>query len=71
MELKEEYAVATLLDGKYKKYFFRDPAAFEEAKSTLIEKLVQAMQEDTNTEVINPLRLFQPMLAEKVSKLEF
>lgn len=51
MELKEEWAIATILDGKYKKYFFRDPDAYERAKSAVIEKLVQAMQEDTNTEV--------------------
>ena len=67
MELKEEWAIATILDGKYKKYFFRDPDAYERAKSTLIEKLVQAMREDTNTEVKYWVTQFEsPNIAGKI-----
>ena len=51
IEDKEHYALASLLDAKYKGYFFRDPAALERAKSKLIEKLVEAMSNETEAEV--------------------
>ena len=51
MENKEQYAISTLLDGKYKRFFFRDPDAYERAKASLVEKLVDALREETNTEV--------------------
>ena len=52
MEYKEQYAISTILDGKYKRYFFRDSDAFYRAKATLVLKLVDALREDSNTEVI-------------------
>ena len=51
MEYKDQYALSTLLDAKYKRYFFRDPAAFDHARNRLIEKLVQAMRSESDIEV--------------------
>ena len=50
MEDKEHYAIASILDAKYKRFFFRDADAFQRAKATLTEKLVQAMTQESNRE---------------------
>ena len=47
IEEKEHYAIATLLDAKYKRFFFRDSAHFESAKTKLVQKLVQAVTNAT------------------------
>ena len=47
IESKEHYAIATILDGKYKKCFFQDSDMFEAAKALLVEKLVQAVMTAT------------------------
>ena len=51
MEGNDHYAVATLLDCKYKKHFFRDPSTLDRAKNVIVDKIVQALQMDMTTEV--------------------
>ena len=46
IESMDHYAVATILDGKYKRFFFRDATNFERAKSKLVELLVRAMRSE-------------------------
>ena len=51
MEDDNDYAVATLLDCKYKKYFFRDPETLERAKEVVIQALVQELRDEENVQV--------------------
>ena len=45
VEDQNDYAVATLLDCKYKSYFFRKPGTLERVKGVVIDELVNAMRE--------------------------
>ena len=46
IESMYHYAIATILDGKYKRFFFRDTTNFDRAKSKLVELLVRAMRSE-------------------------
>ena len=45
MESKEHYIVSTLLDSRFKTHFFRGSTTKDEAKSLLLEKLVQLIRQ--------------------------
>ena len=53
IETEEHYTIATLLDTKFKRHFYRKPCTFELAKASLINKLVEALENDADSEVIN------------------
>ena len=45
VENQEIYTVATLLDSRYKGYFFRNEETYADTKRAIIEKLVDALSE--------------------------
>ena len=51
IEEDDDYAVATLLDCKFKKYFFRDSGTLERVKEVVIEKIVEDLREEDNSQV--------------------
>ena len=52
MESQEHYSVATLLDSRYKKYFYRDTDSLDEAKNVLTEKLIDRIREETGQDQV-------------------
>ena len=50
VESNEHYAVATLLDSRYKHHLFRDNTVLPQLKASIIEQLVQDLRENA-TEV--------------------
>ena len=51
IEEDDDYAVATLLDCKFKKYFFRDSGTLERVKEVVIKKIVEDLREEDNSQV--------------------
>ena len=43
IEEKDYYRVSTLLDCKFKQYFFRDPTTLDETKDVIINKIVESL----------------------------
>ena len=54
MEGNDDYAVATLLDSKYKKHFFRSTDTTERAKNVVVDKLFESLRNADNRLVRNP-----------------
>ena len=50
IETKEEFAIATILDPRYKHHFFRDPAKFHLAKAAIIAKIVDDLKGESGLE---------------------
>ena len=48
LESKFHYTAATLLDSKFKHYFFRDESTLEETKEHIIDRMVNDLQTTTN-----------------------
>ena len=51
MEEDYDYAVSTMLDCKFKKYFYRNPDTLERTREFIIEKLVADLREEENVQV--------------------
>ena len=52
VEDDDNCAIATLLDCKYKKYFYRDSGTFERVKEVLIDLLVEELRSEEDSQVI-------------------
>ena len=53
IEENEHYIVSTFLDNKFKNNFYRNPDTLEVAKTIVINKLVQYLQEDLSQVILN------------------
>ena len=52
IESKIHYALATLLDAKWKRHFFRDPNTLGWIKNVAVDKIVESLIQDADTEVL-------------------
>ena len=52
IEENDHYAIATLLDARYKECFFKDADTLPRIKGVIIDKLVNSLREAAPTEVI-------------------
>ena len=53
MESNMHYAAATILDSKYKHYFFQDSQCAEDAKTYIVDKIITDLaQDDSSHQVI-------------------
>ena len=46
IEKTDHYIVSTLLDSKFKLFFYRDPDALDKAKTILMDQLVEFLRDD-------------------------
>ena len=51
MESNDDYAVATLLDSKYRKHFFKDPDTLDRSINVVVDQLVDSLKETDVTTV--------------------
>ena len=63
IETKEHFIVSTLLDSRYKKYFYRDPNTLDRAKCILTEKLVERLREDARAVQVCKHVLYRELLS--------
>ena len=52
MEKNDDYAVATLLDCKWKKHFYRDAGTLPRAKSVVVDTIVEALRAEQSTDQV-------------------